>query len=142
MNRFETMLRIAKSMHLPLIFAGIAAISFSNLATTHVASGWFRGPVEDFDGMSVQPDLSGPSAIISFAPPGGEKPSRVQSSCGECGVVDSVRRVVRTQHAPPIYEITVRMRSGATRVVSVASEGNWRARDRITLIGGERPPAR
>ena len=142
MNRIETMLRVAKSVNVRLVIAGVAAISFSAVATTHVSSGWFGGSSEDIDPTSAQGDLPAPPAMVSFAPPGAEKPRRGQSSCAECGVVDSVRRVAHTAKAPAIYEITVRMRNGATRVVTFASQGSWRARDRITLIGGENPSGR
>lgn len=142
MNRIETMLRIAKSVNVPLIIAGIAAISFSTVATTHVSPGWFRGSFEDVDRISTQDELPPRAAMVLVAPPGAEKPRRGQSTCGECGVVDSVRRVAHTENAPAIYELTVRMRRGAIRVVSMASEGSWRARDRITVIGGENPSGR
>ena len=65
----------------------------------------------------------------------GNGKARVKISCAECGVVDSVRRVALAGNAPAVYEITIRMRDESTRVVTL-SHGNWRPRDRITLIGG------
>jgi hypothetical protein len=135
MNRVETNKRIPKSMRVPLIVAGIAAISFSAVGMTNVPLTWFHNSIAGFDGMSAQDDLSTASAELpSLASPGAGT-ARVKMSCAECGVVDSVRRVALTGNAPAVYEVTIRIRDESTRVVSL-SHGNWRPRDRITLIGG------
>ncbi len=134
-------MRIPKSLHLPLILAGIVAISFSTLAMTHVPLRWMHRPLETLAPISDQDDLSGmPSAFPSGGSTGAGQ-ARVKTSC-ECGVVASVRRAPLAENAPAVYEITIRMRDGATRIVSVANHGNWRPRDRITLIGGEHPSVR
>jgi hypothetical protein len=136
MNGAGTKMRIPKSLHLPLIVAGIVAISFSTLAMTHVPLRWMHRPPETPAPISAQDDLSEmPSAFPSRAPASPDQ-ARVKTSC-ECGVVASVRRASLGDNAPAVYEITIRMRDGATRIVSVANHGNWRPRDRITLIGGE-----
>jgi len=135
-------MRIPKSLHLPPLFiAGIAAVSFSTLAMTHVPLRWFHGSSEGLDQISAQDDLpETPAALPSTAPASSGK-TRLKTSC-ECGVVASVRRAPPMENAPAVYEITIRMRDGATRVVSVANHGHWRPRDRITLIGGASPSVR
>jgi hypothetical protein len=135
MNGAGTNMRIPKSLHLPLIVAGMVAISFSTLAMTHVPLRWMQRSFETLAPISVQGDLTEtPSAFPSGAA-AGQAP--VKTSC-ECGVVASVRRASLAENAPAAYEITIRMRDGATRIVSVAHHGNWHPRDRITLIGSER----
>ena len=135
MNRAEPNTRIPKPLRVPFVIAGIAAISFSAVGMTNVPLAWFHKSVAGFDRISSQDDLSAaPAELPSLASPGTGK-ARVKISCAECGVVDSVRRVARTGNAPAVYEITIRMRDESTRVVTL-SHGNWRPRDRITLIGG------
>jgi hypothetical protein len=122
-------------MRVPFVIAGIAAISFSAVGMTNVPRAWFHKSVAGFDRMSSQDDSSTtPAELPSLASPGNGR-ARVKLSCAECGVVDSVRRVALTGNAPAVYEITIRMRDESTRVVTL-SHGNWRPRDRITLIGG------
>ncbi len=130
-------MRIPKSLHLPLVVAGIVAISFSTLAMTHVPLRWMHRPLETLAPISAQDDLS---EMTSGAPASAGQ-ARLKTSC-DCGVVASVRRAPLAENVPAVYEITIRMRDGATRIVSVAHHGNWRPRDRITLIGGERPSVR
>ena len=135
MNRAEPNTRIPKPTRVPLVIAGIAAISFSAVGMTNVPLAWFHKSVAGFDRISSQDDPStAPAELPSLASPGNGK-ARVKTSCAECGVVDSVRRVALTGNAPAVYEITIRMRDESTRVVTL-SHGNWRPRDRITLIGG------
>lgn len=142
MNRAETIARVPKSMHVPLVVAGFVAMLFSSLALTNVPLAWLQGSFEGFDRMAAQDDLLAmPAALPSVVPTGAPK-VRVRTGCDECGVVDSVRSVALLGSTPPTYEITIRMRDGATRVVSVASHGNWHRHERITLIGGEHPSAR
>ena len=122
-------------MRVPFVIAGIAAISFSAVGMTNVPLTWFHKSVAGFDRISSQDDPSAaPAELTSLASAGNGK-ARVKISCAECGVVDSVRRVALTGNAPAVYEITIRMRDESTRVVTL-SHGNWRPRDRITLIGG------
>jgi hypothetical protein len=134
-DRAKPNTRIPKPMRVPFIIAGIAAISFSAVGMTNVPLAWFHKSVAGLDRISSQDDPStAPAEVPSLASPGNGK-TRVKISCAECGVVDSVRRVVLTGNAPAVYEITIRMRDESTRIVTL-SNGNWRPRDRITLIGG------
>ena len=136
MTRAETNTRIPKAMRAPLVIAGIAAISFSAVGMTNVPLAWFHNSVAGFDRISAQDDLSATPAALSLVSSSGSGKPRVKISCDECGVVDSVRRVALTGNAPAVYEITIRMRDESTRVVTLTGHGNWRPRDRITLIGG------
>ena len=135
MNRAEPNTRIPKPLRVPFVIAGIAAISFSAVGMTNVPLAWFHKSVAGFDRISSQDDSSAaPAELPSLASPGNGK-APVKIRCAECGVIDSVRRVARTGNAPAAYEITIWMRDESTRVVTL-SHGNWRPRDRITLIGG------
>jgi hypothetical protein len=68
--------------------------------------------------------------------------ARKRSHCGNCGVIQAIRRVDAADGHPPTYEITIRLRDGSTRTNSNATPGNWRAGDRIMLInGGHAAPA-
>jgi hypothetical protein len=135
MNRAEKNRRIPKSMRAPLVVAGIAAISFSAVGMTKVPLAWFHKSVAGFDRISAQDDPStAPAELPLLGTPGNGK-GRMKISCDECGVVDSLRRVTLGGKAPAVYEITIRMRDESMRVVTL-SRGNWRPRDRITLIGG------
>lgn len=125
-----------------MVVAGIALVSLSVVAMTNVPPGWFPSSFAGSDQTSAEEALPPLPAAVTAGAPGAEKSGRVNRKCRECGVVDSVRRIALTEIAPASYEVTVRMRDGATRVVSVASHGNWRLRERITLIGGENQPGR
>ncbi|MEO8565784.1 MAG: hypothetical protein ABI541_05320 [Betaproteobacteria bacterium] len=141
MNRIETNTRIPKAMRAPLVIAGIAAISFSAVGMTNVPLAWFHNSVAGFDRRSTQDDLSTTSVELPLLASPGAGKVRVKMSCAECGVVDSVRPIALTGNAPAVYELTIRMRDESTRVVTL-SHGNWRPRDRITLIGGANPSLR
>ena len=135
MNRAETKTRIPKSMRVPLVVAGIAAISFSAVGMTSVPLAWFHSSVAGFGRVPAQDDSSAIPATLPLVTSTGIDKFRMKMSCDECGIVDSVRRVGRTGDVPAVYEITIRMRDESTRVVTLAGHGNWRPRDRITLIG-------
>lgn len=136
LNRAETNTGIPKAMRVPLIIAGIAAISFSAMGMSNVPLAWFHKSVAGFDRISAQDDPSTALAELPLVALRGTGRARVRMSCDECGVVDSVRRVALIGNAPAAYEITIRMRDESTRVVTLTGHGNWRPRDRITLIGG------
>jgi hypothetical protein len=140
-NRAEPNTQIPKPLRVPFIIAGVAAISFSAVGMTNVPRAWFHKSAAGFDRVSSQDDSSAAPAEPPLAALRGAGRARVRMSCAECGVVDSVRRVALIGNAPGGYEITIRMRDESTRVVTL-SHGNWRPRDRITLIGGENPPVR
>jgi hypothetical protein len=124
-----------KSMHVPLVMAGIAALLFSAVAMTSVpVMGWFHNSLEGVDGVSAQEQASDTlAAALSVAPLDAAK---TRASCDECGVITSMRQVAALENAPEIYEMTVRLRDGSTRMFSDASPTNWRPGARIILIGG------
>jgi hypothetical protein len=125
-----------------LVIAGIGLVSLSVVAITNVPPGWLSTSLASVDQTSAEEELPPLPATVTLGALGAPKSGRVKTKCRECGIVDSVRRVALTEIAPASYEVTVRMRDGATRVVSAASHGNWRLRERITLIGGENQPGR
>ena len=83
--------------------------------------------------------------------------SRVRVKCDECGIVESLREIKPAGEAShPVasgrgvklalndaaatsnkrYEVTVRMRDGASRVFEESSPANWRPGERVTFIDG------
>lgn len=80
--------------------------------------------------------------------------ARVRTRCAECGIVESAREIIeaspqgasqsgdgvdhRTTNGKPVkrYEITVRMRDGASRVFVDATPANWRPGERVRFIEG------
>ena len=142
MDKAQTNTRIPKSMRVPLVVAGIAAISFSAVGMTNVPLAWFHNSVVGFGGASAQDASAATSTTQSLGSSSGTDKVRIKISCEECGIVDSVRRIARPGNAPAVYEITIRMRDESTRVVTLAGHGNWRPRDRITLIGAANTSSR
>jgi hypothetical protein len=130
--------RIPKLMQVSLILAGITAMSLSTVALTKAPSGWLRTSFKGLDRISAQENVPPTATLLSVAPSDLGK-VRVKSGCVECGVVGSVRRIVLSGDAPATYEMTVRMRDGSARVVGIASDRDWRARQHVILIGGGNP---
>jgi len=83
--------------------------------------------------------------------------SRVRVKCGECGIVESLREIKPAGEASHSvasgrltklalnetaaksnkrYEVTVRMRDGASRVFEESTAANWRPGERVTFIDG------
>lgn len=83
--------------------------------------------------------------------------ARVRVKCGECGIVESLREIKPADAASiPLasgrlaklalneaaaksnkrYEVTVRMRDGASRVFEESTPANWRPGERVTFIDG------
>ena len=130
-------MQIPQPMHVPLLIAGIAAILFSAVAMAIVPIiRSFHSSFEGGDGIFAQEQLTETSAAALSIVPSGTGKARVKARCEECGVVESMRRVAAVGNSPAIYEITVRMRDGSTRVSSDASPANWHPGERIILIGG------
>ena len=129
--------QIQKSIHLPLMVAGAAAILLSSVAMAIVPiAGWLQNSAASVDAIVVQEQLPEiPAAPPAVATAGASK-ARVNARCDECGVIESMRRVAAAGNLPAVYEITVRMRDGSIRVNSEASPANWRPGERIILIAG------
>ena len=127
--------QIPKSIHVPLLIAGIAAILFSAAAMAIVPGmGWFHTPLEGVDSIVAQEQLAETPAA-PLAPLGAGK-ARAKARCEACGVIESMRRVAPGGISPAIYEITIRLGDGSTRVISDASPATWRPGERMTLIDG------
>lgn len=83
--------------------------------------------------------------------------SRVRLKCGECGIVESLREIkpagetsnpAASGRGPKLalneaaaksnkrYEVTVRMRDGASRVFEESTPANWRPGERVSVIDG------
>jgi hypothetical protein len=68
---------------------------------------------------------------------------RNRPRCPECGVIAAIRQIGPSHGAIAAnavtgmrYEITIRFRDGSTTVFNEASFRNWRAGDRVIVIGG------
>lgn len=83
--------------------------------------------------------------------------AQVRVKCGECGIVESLREIKPAGEASlPVasgrvaklaldeaavksnkrYEVTVRMRDGASRVFEESNPANWRPGERVSFIDG------
>ena len=122
-------MHIPKSMQLPALITGVAAILFSTVAMTKgPLSGYSRTAFASLDGISA-PEPS-PEASVRPA-----HKARVKPKCSECGVIESMRRVPPEGDSPAIYEIKVRMRDGSIRVNRDPNPANWRPGEHIILLG-------
>ena len=126
-----------KSMRLPLLVAGIAAVLFSTLAMTIVPSErWFHSSLEGVDGFFAQEQLPETRKVLFSAAPSNIGETRVKARCDKCAVIESMRWLTPVGNSPAIYEITVRLRDGSTRVLSDPSPANWGIGEHMILIGG------
>lgn len=130
-------MQIPKSMQLPALITGIAAILFSTVAMTKVPIAG-RSPTSfaGSDEISAQAQLRETLAVQPAVSPSGAHKARMKPKCNECGVIESMRRVTLEGNSPAIYEIKVRMRDGSTRVNRDANPANWRPGEHIILLGG------
>jgi hypothetical protein len=132
---------IRKSIRVPLLIGGIAALLFSTVAITSVpVMGWFHNSLEGIDGASAQEQ--GSETLAPALPVARSDAAKARASCDECGVIASMRQVAALENAPEFYEMTVRFRDGSTRVFSDASPTNWRPGARIVLIDGGKQSSR
>lgn len=117
---------ITKFIRIPLLVTGIAAILFSTAAATSAPLlNWLHNlPAAD---ASVQAQVD---ALPDTAEP------RPRTKCPQCGVVESMQRVAGEGNSPTLFEITVRLRDGSTRVSRHASPAQWRLGERIIVIDG------
>ncbi|MBK8121852.1 MAG: hypothetical protein IPK39_23980 [Sulfuritalea sp.] len=106
-------------------------------------------------------ETSAPAAAVSIdapvVPVSRQEEPPVAASCAQCGVVASMREIRQAENASDArgkpglvrvslkeaevemarrYEVTVRMRDGSRRVFLHAPPANWRAGERLILIGG------
>jgi len=138
---------------LALFIAGTVVILVSTAGFARVV-GW--GPhSSDDSGDSLALDLSDPVQTMSEA--------RANARCDECGIIVSMRAIegqdggfgpgatggvtAGNPGEAPVksassHEIVVRMADGSTRVIGAANPAQWRAGERLIVIGGVTPPAR
>jgi len=131
--------------------SAIAAVTAWMPTSTDVA-----GVVLAVDKLPTLP--SGPVGVVAQIPPArAEGAARVRVKCAECGVVASAREIGqfgggidpgaagslarggRTQtlgKSAQGYEVTVRMKDGASRAFTAANSANWRAGERVIIIEG------
>ncbi|MES2938431.1 MAG: hypothetical protein V4864_12165 [Pseudomonadota bacterium] len=102
---------------------GIASAVVLSAAVTMAITGAAAAPVHKAAGQAA------------VAPPHAAK-ARKRLRCGECGVIQAIRRIDAADGQPVTYEFSVRLHDGSVRIVRSATPGNWRAGDRIMLKGG------
>lgn len=129
-----------------LVIAGLALIVLAGIGLAGITTG--------ANSSSELADADNPLADVSVPARVG---ARVRVKCGECGIVESLREIkpadesniplasgpvakLALNEAPAKpnkrYEVTVRMRDGASRVFEENSPANWRPGERVTFIDG------
>lgn len=88
------------------------------------AAGTASGAVNARD-VREPPQVAAPAAAAAV---------RTRAKCEGCGVVESVREIVSDGQSPAVFELTVRLRDGSTRVTSVSNPAQWRPGERTILI--------
>ena len=136
-----------KSLHLPLLVGGIAAILVSGIAIGSLAIS-----AQGFNGIPAPaepPEAATAPAIAAV----GARAYR----CRECGVIVSTRALEAPHETTGVnasgriaganrgeikekpvrnFEITVRLRDGSTRVVTDANPARWRHGEKVIIIAG------
>lgn len=146
-----------KSLRLPLLTGGIAAILVSGVVIASLA---FSG--QGLDGVAqpaVAPEAAAIAAGAAPAAPDAAPASRPRAyRCPECGVIESMREIAvpgepagigapariaagtrgENIKAKPLrsYEITIRLRDGSMRVITDARPAQWRYREPVIIIAG------
>jgi hypothetical protein len=116
-----------RSLHpaaLPFL-AGVVVFGTVAMANVPVAR-WLGNSPEQAQRLPMQEPAADDGAVKA----------RVRTRCEACGVVQAIRRIDPVGELPAVYEFTVRLRDGSTRLSSNASQAKWRAGDAIMLIGG------
>lgn len=129
-----------------LMIAGLALIVLAGIGLATVTAG--------ANSSSELPDTGNPLDDISMP---AQADSRVRVKCDECGIVESLREIKPADEAShpdaagrhvklalneatakpnKRYEVTVRMRDGASRVFEESTPANWRPGERVTFIDG------
>lgn len=71
-----------------------------------------------------------------------ELTTRAAPRCPHCGRIESKREIVPSvadPRSPRIYEYTLRMADGSSRVFREALPASWRVGERLTFIDGRDP---
>ena len=145
----------SKSLQLPLLIAGLAAILCSAVAYSPLMAS-IQAPVESAK-PSVAPserhEVPPPSAIE--VPAKALRTTRARARCAECGVIQLTREIDtrnektgagaagrtsaggEAEEMPTrIYETVVRLQDGSIHVINDANPERWRPGERVTLIDG------
>lgn len=144
--------RADKPAFRPQLITGIAIVLFSTAAIARML-GW--GPNSAGD--------SGDTFVLDQAAAATTSAPRARLKCPECGEIVSMRETARhVENVGPgtadgmtagtwdetrvkstrIYEITVRMADGSSRVIDHANPAGWRPGERVIIIGGVMPSNR
>lgn len=116
----------------------VASVACVTVAVASVPSGdWSRSAATSDPVVHVEAAADSASttlAVETVSP-------RMNGRCQTCGVVQVVRKLQTVGTSPAVYEMTVRLRDGSTRVSSHPSAAGWRVGDSIMVIGGAKPLA-
>lgn len=116
----------------------VAAVVFASVAAASTPlMSWMD--VEAEGAVSIPVATAVENAMASPVVPQGDVRSGRRPVCDSCGVVESVLRLEQAAGMPAAYEMTVRLRDGTSRISSIANNAQWRAGDRIMLIGSTKP---
>lgn len=130
-----------KTIRAPLLIAGLATLLFSSVAISGVAIlEWFHGRSVALGEVVAEDHLAAAGAPASPLPVLVRAP--LKPNCEECGVIDSTRRIATAGSAEVVYEITLRMSDGSTRVLTDARPATLHRGERIILISGLSAPVR
>lgn len=81
--------------------------------------------------------------VQTDAPPAQPEPAvHAVRRCPHCGWIESKRHIassVADPHSPGIYEYTLRMTDGSSRLFRETLPASWRVGERLTLIDGQDP---
>jgi len=128
-------MKTLKSMRVPLLAAGIAAVLFSTLAFAHVPiARWIQSTFGPDAVVAQEHAAEASAALQDEMPVPAAAPARAR--CEDCGIIQSVRTVAAVGKSPALYETTVRMANGEMHVLSDENPATWHRGERIKLIGG------
>ncbi len=145
----------SKSLQVPLLIAGLAAILCSAVAYSPLMAS-IQSPAESFKhGLAPSEGAEAPPPSAIEAPAKALRTTRSKARCAECGVIESTREIVthneetdagavgRTSAGGQagkmptrFYETVVRLQDGSMHVINDANPERWRLGERVTLIGG------
>ena len=118
--------QIIKPPRISLLITGITVVLFSTAAAT-------SAPLLDLLNKRTAANTSVRAQVDAL--PDSAEP-RPKTKCPECGVVESMQCVAGEGNSPALYEITVRLRDGSTRVSHHTSPAQWRLGEHLLLIDG------
>jgi hypothetical protein len=114
----------SRAMGLPgaVLATLLAAFGFGALATASTPEPAAQLPATAAAAEAVQ-DRSDPAAHDGMR-------------CSSCGTVESVRFMPGVDGLPDSFQFRIRLRDGTAHDSTEAQAGNWKAGDRVLLLGG------